>query len=92
MNEQNTSNQSEQSQKMKIKEALSTQELSGLLKGWLEALEGQKDFEFELKGHRGTIPKDVLLGSTTKGEYEFKDGEYEFELELKWKKETGKVQ
>lgn len=92
MNEQTSTNKDSVQQKGKIKEALSTQELKTLLAGWLAAIEDNKDFDFEIKGHSGRVPKKVLLSNTTKGEYEFKDGEYEFELELKWKDESNIVQ
>ncbi len=91
MNEENSTPTHESTpQKMKIKEALSTQELKTLLSGWLTALEEEKDFAFEIKGHSGYVPKKVLSNNTTMGEFEFKDGEYEFELELKWKDDSAK--
>lgn len=94
MNEQNATPNSQrpQGQKMKVKEALSTEELKVLLKGWLEAIEQKKDFDFKIKGHAGTVPQAILLKNTTMGEFEFKNGEYEFELELKWKEGAEKLQ
>lgn len=71
--------------KRKVKEAVSTEELKILLRGWLEALEQDKDFEFQIKGHSGRVPQKILQYNSTMAEFEFKKGEYEFELELKWK-------
>lgn len=94
MNEPNITPESQKSQgqRFKTKEFLSTEELKYLLKGWLDAIEQNKDFEFQIKGNSGKVPKDVLLKNTTSGEYEFKNGEYEFELELKWKEGAEKIQ
>lgn len=93
MNEQNLNqDQKNFSERRKVKEALSTDELKVLLKGWLEAIEQNKDFEFQIKGHPGRVPQKILQNNTTMGEFEFKKGEYEFELELKWKEGAEKLQ
>ncbi len=93
MNEQNLNqDQKTFSERRKVKEALSTDELKVLLKGWLEAIEQNKDFEFQIKGHAGRVPQKILQNNTTMGEFEFKKGEYEFELELKWKEGAEKLQ
>lgn len=94
MNEQTASPESQKSppERRKVKEALSTEELKYILKGWLEALEQNKDFQFQIKGTSGFVPKAVLAKGTTMGEFEFKRGEYEFELELKWKEGSEKIQ
>lgn len=87
MNEQMNSPESQKQygEKRKVKEALSTDELKVILRGWLDALEQNKDFDFQIKGHSGKVPQKILQNNTTMGEFEFKKGEYEFELELKWK-------
>lgn len=92
MQEQQNINPSSSSERRKVKEALSTDELKVILKGWLEALEQNKDFKFQIKGNSGFVPKDILTKGTTMGEFEFKKGEYEFELELKWKEGAEKIQ
>lgn len=91
MNEQ-ILNQTDQAQRRKVKEVLSTDELKVLLKGWLEAIEENKDFEFQIKGTSGKVPQKILQNNSTMGEFEFKKGEYEFELELKWKEGAEKLQ
>ena len=50
MNEQTASPEFQKSptERRKVKEALSTEELKYLLKGWLEALEQNKDFQFQI--------------------------------------------
>lgn len=97
MNEQTASPEYQKStgsqgERRKVKEALSTEELKLLLRGWLEAIEQNKDFKFDIKGNPGYVPKEVLTKGTTVGEFEFKRGEYEFELELKWKEGSEKIQ
>lgn len=85
-NQQNVNQpSSSSSEKRKVKEALSTDELKVLLRGWLNALEQNQDFPFKIKGASGFVLKEVLLKGTT-------SGEYEFELELKWKEGAEKFQ
>lgn len=81
---ENLEQKAQENGKYELKEYIGKDQVKGVLKQWLIALEQNEDLVIEVKGKQCKIPKEVLGQEKIKLEYEVKNGEYEFELELKW--------
>ncbi|MBA2405439.1 MAG: hypothetical protein H0V66_11755 [Bdellovibrionales bacterium] len=83
--EQSGTNNPNSQDKVEYKEEFGPDQVKGMLREWLNALEENRDFTFTIKGQNCRVPKEAFFKGRTKAEFEFKQGEYELELELKWK-------
>lgn len=70
--------------KYELKEFIGADQVKGLLKDWLNAMENGEDLVINVKGKDCKIPKEAFLSGKFRSEFEINKGEYEFELQLKW--------
>ena len=56
-----------------------------VLRGWLEAMDRNQDFNVQVGGNDFVIPANAAEAGRFRLEYEIDEGEHEFELTLKWR-------
>lgn len=74
-----------QQQDIEQKEQLDRQRFVEMLRGWVDALERNEDYNVNVAGNPYVIPANAVDIGRCRVEYEVDQGEYEFELTVKWR-------
>ena len=70
---------------MELKEKVNREQFIQLMRQWMEAAQGKREFDVMVKGQSCKIPADAMEKAKLEVEYEIDDGEYELQFTMKWR-------